>query len=987
MDATQVKLSNFAKKPLDYPKGQDLKFQVLSWFAHDDHSNPDDPDSELVYKIYMFGNTMDSKSVCLLVNGYKPFFYIKIPDSLQKRWDNTCDLQFKTFLKSKIKFGFDNLQRVKKIDIYGFTNEKKENYLKLTFKSETAFKKAKYILRPTIYSNGGTSAKEDKTRLPLIPGISSEKLEFKIYEHNIQSYIRFCHEIDIDMAGWVQVSAKDLLTPDEKFSKCQIEFSTKWNNIKRLNEVKNSNFVVASFDIETLPEDRRSFPDANKKNDIVFQIGTTFYNHGTKEYTKHVTTMGNTKEKHLFKEVPDVVFHVVETEKEMIETWVRIIAEVSPDIITGYNIYNFDWKYIQTRARINKCEDFLQQKLSKLVVIPAEFKKDRLSSSAYGDNVMTYYDIPGMTNIDLFFTIKRDHKLESYSLDNVSSYFLNDNKVDMPYEEMFRKYDGTTADRIEISIYCAQDTFLVIKLIQRLLIISNNISMANKTKIPLLFVETKGQQIKVFSQLLAKTINTDYIVPTVHYGTANEDSFTGATVLTAKPGAYYVPISGLDFASLYPAIMISNNLCYSTIVLNDKYNNIPGVEYKTVEWTDTDGVDCKATYVQNKKGILPELLEELWKERKAVKKQMKTEKDPAIYDVLNGVQLAIKVSMNSIYGFTGATYGKLSEKKIASSVTALGRESIQQAKHYAELWYDCEVIYGDTDSIYVEFKTGLQGKAHFDKVFEISEEAAERISNTFKKPMELEFEKVMYPFLIMSKKRYASVIWTNKDKYDYIDYKGLQVKRRDSCAYVRKNGEGLFEELLLKDIYKFDFSSGNKNIEMAVESARNCITKLLNGQVPMNELILSRALKENYKNINVPHVALCRKMKERDPNNVPQIGDRVKYVFAQTGGPVKTQADLVEDPDYVIKNGIELNYFYYYEHQLKSMIETIFSILPIDQNEIFCVSDSFKPIVRKWASKVAKELALTHGLTLDDFPDTLKVKKEDILKLIKSKSS
>ena len=130
---------------------------------------------------------------------------------------------------------------------------------------------------------------------------------------------------------------------------------------------------------------------------------------------------------------------------------------------------------------------------------------------------------------------------------------------------------------------------------------------------------------------------------------------------------------------------------------------------------------------------------------------------PEMYKVYDGQQLAIKVSMNSIYGFTGATFGRLPDKRIASATTAQGRHSIEISKKFAEENYDCEVIYGDTDSIYVKFNTPYTGKKHFDECFRIAQECSDRITeNLFKKPMELEFEKMMYPFYLFTKKRYAN---------------------------------------------------------------------------------------------------------------------------------------------------------------------------------------------------------------------------------------
>jgi DNA polymerase elongation subunit (family B) len=233
---------------------------------------------------------------------------------------------------------------------------------------------------------------------------------------------------------------------------------------------------------------------------------------------------------------------------------------------------------------------------------------------------------------------------------------------------------------------------------------------------------------------------------------AVDDSFTGATVLEPKPGMYYDDnIAVLDFASLYPCVEISRNLCYSTLVMDDKYRDIHGVKYETIEWDDkveyklkqtcggvgksgkSKGQVCgKQAYfeVDNiyycrihdpikkerssdekfqkrdvrysytivqphkdengnviNKGVVPAMLEELYAERKKVKKQMEKaseEGNKLLEDILNSTQLAIKVSLNSTYGFVSRNRGNLILKPLGQLTTAIGRMLIEQSKEYAE---------------------------------------------------------------------------------------------------------------------------------------------------------------------------------------------------------------------------------------------------------------------------------------------------------------
>ncbi|CAE7637243.1 POLD1 [Symbiodinium sp. CCMP2592] len=158
--------------------------------------------------------------------------------------------------------------------------------------------------------------------------------------------------------------------------------------------------------------------------------------------------------------------------------------------------------------------------------------------------------------------------------------------------------------------------------------------------------------------------------------------------------------------------------------------------------------------------------------------------DPLTKSVLNGRQLALKISANSVYGFTGATVGVLPCLDISSSVTAFGRTMIDHTKQMVQenfciekgYAHDAEVIYGDTDSVMVKF-----GVDNIAEAMRLGQEAADLVSATFAKPIKLEFEKVYCPYLLMNKKRYAGLYWTNPEKYDKLDAKGIETVRRDNC--------------------------------------------------------------------------------------------------------------------------------------------------------------------------------------------------------------
>jgi len=475
---------------------------------------------------------------------------------------------------------------------------------------------------------------------------------------------------------------------------------------------------------------------------------------------------------------------------------------------------------------------------------------------------------------------------------------------------------------------------------KKLCILLNLLEMAKATWVPLCFLVERGQQIKVFSQLTKKARELGFMVPTIRYGQLPEEPYEGATVLDAQKGAYYTPITALDFEALYPSIMMAHNLCYSSYVMNEReYGNIPGVTYETFNIGDRT-----YKFAQDVPSLLPAILLELKQFRKKAKKDMATATG-AMKEVYNGKQLAYKISMNSVYGFTGAGKGILPCVPIASTTTCRGREMIEETKTYVEANFPgAKVRYGDTDSVMVEFDVGDRtGEEAVKYSWEIGEKAAEECSALFKKPNNLELEKVYWPYFLYSKKRYAAKLWTQgKDgnmHMDYIDIKGLQVVRRDNTPHVREVCKELLDVILTS-------SDPGPPLELARERA----IELLSGDIPNDKLILSQGLSDSYKvngqnvsitssdsiYINQAHVQVVNKMRDRKPGSEPQSGDRVPYLLTKTGDPKARAFEKSEDPKYVEENDIPVDYHYYFVNKfLNPVCDLLDPLFESAKEEIF----------------------------------------------------
>lgn len=887
-----------------------MQFQVLSYHAEDEGDPADDDDdgddngfSIRKYNVYLFGRTKDGESVTLKTQ-WNPYFFVEIPD-----WSDAKCNMFKMKLQSSLGKKFaQSLLRCDKVyreRFYGFTNKKQFCFLRLLFQTKQAFSRSFYAIK-----NGRIF-------------VDNAKFMGDIYEYNFDPMLRFCHIQEIRTAGWVDV--QNFKMEPKGLYNSNIFMSARWQDIKGNDIEEISPIIQASFDIETYSPDG-SFPDPATPECYVIQIATTFQRYGDPEpYKRSLLNLKSCDP------IENVDLECFESERDLLNAWSVLIMREDPDILVGYNIWGFDLWYMYERSKMTKAFRF--PLLGKKAGLMSELKESTFSSSAYGDNDYKMLPTRGRLQIDLLVIIKREHKLTKYTLNAVSEHFLKDKKVDLSPKEMFEKFRKTSKDRHDIGVYCVKDTDLPLRLMNKLAIVPNMIEMAKATWVPMSFLIERGQAIKVFSQLIYQTRKEGMLIKTFEkVESPQQEAYEGATVLSAKKGAYMdSPITGLDFASLYPTIMRAHNLCPSTLVCEDsQYGSLDRVTYSTI-----DGFK----FAQNEEGIVPKLLANLAKNRKAAKKEMakaETSGDSFMKAVYNGKQLAFKVSMNSIYGFMGATLGMCPCKPVAACTTSIGRKMIEDTKNMVEEWYPgADVIYGDTDSVMVKFDTGnLKGKEALEMCFKLGTEAADKISATFKSPIELEFEKVYYPYLLFSKKRYAGLMYTNPKKPDYIDAKGIQLVRRDNCPFVKKVSKKIL------DMIMYDLDT-----ESAIEFAKQSTRDILYQNVDLNDLVVSKSLKRIgydysrksekygftlkhvYANANQPHLTVAAKIESREYGSGPKSGDRVPYVFIDTGNSKDLQYMKAEDPDYVEANKVKIDTMYYIEHALMSPLESLFNLL------------------------------------------------------------
>lgn len=635
-------------------------FQALTWETKD-------TDDE--HLISIFGKTKDGKSVCV-TTAFSPYFFVKLPKNVTQQRVQVVYNKIESACPGCLT-GYNTIHRK---DVWGFQNNEQFPYLQLFFKNLASRRMV-----------------AGRLRRPL----PDEDIRLKVYESNLDPVLRLMHRTGIQSSGWLDTG--DVCTKSYN-AHVDIDLECKnWRDLKPVEDPETAPFVVASVDIECNSSTGK-FPDADIQGDACFQIAISLCTFGSDEPYDKTCLCYKKTDPNL--DGCNIVSY--DTEREMLEAFRDYLHEKDVDIITGWNIFGFDLEYLMKRAIVTKCNPKFFQ-LSKLRGHNCELTLKKLSSSALGDNDLKLVSMPGRFIFDLFHEVKKGYKLDSYKLDNVSKLYLGDNKIDMPAKEMFARYkEGDPIKLREVAEYCIKDTLLPHRLLSKLCILINLLEMAKATWVPMCYLVERGQQIKVFSQLTKKAREMGFMVPTIQYGQLADEGYEGATVLDAQKGAYYTPITALDFEGLYPSIMMAHNLCYSSLVMDPKYENVPGIEYESFEIPVPSKVEgqpptkrvCK--FAQGVPTLLPSILLELKQFRKQAKKDMAASSG-ALKAMYNGKQLAYKISMNSVYGFTGASKGMLPCVNIASTVTTKGRSMIDQTKEYVEKNFPgAKVRYGDS---------------------------------------------------------------------------------------------------------------------------------------------------------------------------------------------------------------------------------------------------------------------------------------------------
>lgn len=944
-------------------------FQPIKW---------EEQETETELYFHVTGLNQKNETVHARIEGFCPFAFLQLPSRIV--WSETNQKRLIRWITSKM--GDEAPVSWKYEKKFLIRGKVRAQCLRIAYPTSKQLRSLGW----KIYSKYGLQ----------IDGIGRFTMnEFRLHEHTIDTIVKYTAMKKLKLNDWLEVKPRNI-EGDEPISTCTHDVRVYYKNVKSIENITQQiDPLVFSFDIETYSQNKNAkSPDPSHPNNVVFQIAVQCgrMSWSVDRYQSIILSLNS------LPDIEGTEVRNCKTERELIEGFSELILELDPDVFTGYNILKFDWEYLLKRAEKSGCYHMLL-KCGRFPDKRSTVGNVRWSSSAYGQQNFEYLNVDGRVNIDLMPEVERNHKLDTYSLNAVSKKFLHEEeKDDMDYRQMFTLYEISrgldeiigahsrvdksihkriikmvkscvTVDDLEkidhrrnhvrelcvavkkstpknivdvircvwkrVGVYCVQDTILPVRLFGVLHVWEGLKQLANVTCIPMWYLQTRGQQIKVLSQLYRRTLFENIVIENTKNDTNDDgERYQGATVIDPIVGFYEEGIVTNDFASLYPSIIQAYNISPDTFVTDSK---IPDDKCHVIEWDDHRGCDHDDKYRKTKvkkedilcghhryrfikekrdndgniiggEGIIPKLLRCILAERKSVKKRMKTLKKSVDFAspekqtehvVLDSIQKGLKISANSAYGFLGAKKGMCPLPEGAASVTAVGRWLINEtARLTTEKYPSAQIIYGDTDSVMVNFRG-----ASLKERFRLGVESAAYVTSHFPKPIELEFECVYQPYLLMGKKAYATRQVDEDGNVLKSDEKGLLSARRESCHVLR--------ELYVKIM---DLVRAGKQRDEVVYTLISNLNSLFHHNHNYKKFVLYKGIQdvdEYDDNSHDAHVMLARKMARRGNKVAPNT--RMQYVILENDGPL--QGDKVEDWEYYVQNRrkltLRLDYTYY----------------------------------------------------------------------------
>lgn len=702
----------------------------------------------------------------------------------------------------------------------------------------------------------------------LVPDFRSRlRSRFEVLAADIPFHHRFIY--DLDLKGCVRVIGEET---EGRYTTDLVVDATRFEDIPPFNpELK-----ILAFDIE-----------ASIKNGNIYTICYVLRDRGELRYGEPIDG----------------------EEKEIIERFAKVIQQEDPDVITGYNIDNYDIPTIRDRAK-------------ELGMQGLPWGRDFSEPKTV---MGRFWRLNGRLIADAWWSAKMELKPKQETLNHVARLVLDEEKMDVDPKRIDEEWRENRQKVIE---YCAKDAELSLRILESVGTLRKTMDLATVSKLPVDDVLTSGSSQLIDSILIREADRAKVGVPlTSKYG--RDNAIEGGYVHTIDPGLYHW-VCVLDFKSMYPSLIISKNICFTTLSEEGRIESPIGVRFLSKD---------------QKVGLLPRILEQLMKERDEAKKLRDGAKTAEDYRYYDGLQNALKILMNSFYGVFASSFYRFTDKSIGGSITAFARETVKGIIGRLQK-EGITVIYSDTDSLFVQ-----SPYPDLEKAVKFGRQLAERFSE---EGAMLEFEKVLEAmFSHGKKKRYVGkVAWPEEEML----IRGYEVRRTDSFDLQSEVLTQVFEKIL----------SGET--EAAVELAREMVRQTVEGEVPVEKLVISRTCKQFsfYKDPDTQaNVQAARKMAALGYEFIP--GMKVSWVVTdsrrtpQEVEPYISGREFDATPDYR-----------YYAERLAQTVARATEVFGWDEKSLLMGSQQFTLFDQSFQGEKGKAKKVgvrktDRSLTLEDF--------------------
>lgn len=580
-------------------------------------------------------------------------------------------------------------------------------------------------------------------------------------------------------------------------------------------------------------------------------------------------------------------------EYEMLVEFNKLIKNLDPDVIVGYNSNNFDLYFLYERAK----------KLNVEFNFGWDGSGIMMSKKREEDKKYKFF---GIQHIDLYEFIVNlfsgQLRSETYTLDEVAKEILGYGKIEMNEEKLEEmKLKGNLQELIDYNKRDLEITYKLYKYYENIIIEISRVVGMN-----LYEVSNSTYGILVENYLIKKAREYNQIIPNRPKPEEVEErrrySYPGAFVLEPKPGLYK-NIMVLDFRSLYPSIIIRYNVSLDKLKCNHEECKENGIEIET---------SLGKSYVwfcKKEKGFISSVLENIFKERTELKKKLKTlNPGSEEYKEIDAKQYALKILSNSIYGYYAFIQSRWYCLECAAAITAFGRRHIREViEKTKEKGF--EAIYGDTDSVFILVKSKEDGLKFL-----------EEINNSLPKPIELELEDFYVSGIFVpkrseekgAKKKYALLSESGN-----IKLRGFEVVRRDWSPIAKEVQENTIKLALMGDKSKI------------ISYLREVINNIKAKKYPIEYFIIREQLRKDTKEYEVmaPHVVAAKKYEKLGYK--VRKGFIVEYIICKGGNKVSDKVKLLQE----CKNN-EYDEEYYIDKQVFPAIESILKALGITREQI-----------------------------------------------------